>query len=265
MSIQVSRRKRVDRRTGANIEMDLDRERRRMRNRELRHLSLGHEYGVRGARSRCSPPNRSAGVFMKLRLLLAMALLLVLGCGNPDGFVDTPSPPTSTATTKPMSAGEDPPHKQGLPVDWDNPIKGQEVSSFEQTKSLLPFAPYDPKNLGQAIGLFVSNGAQMKSRVLGLVYDTPEYGRVVVIEELLHVPMSDYQAGMKQIVDSSAAQSELAGQSELVAIRGGLTALVTATEDGRVADIRWTDGTIVFLVRGPSLVRDMAVQVAEAL
>jgi hypothetical protein len=202
---------------------------------------------------------------MKLRLLLGLAILLVPACGNSDGFVDTPKPPTSTAPTKQSALGEDLVHEGGLPVDWDNPIKGQELSSFEEAKSLLAFDPYEPRNLGQAVGIFVSVSVDVRSRVLGLVYDSPGYGRVVVIEELLHLPISDYQAGMEEIVDTSLARPELAGRSELVSVRGGLTALMTATEDGSVADIRWTDGTIVLLVRGPSLNRDTAVQVAEQI
>ncbi len=163
--------------------------------------------------------------------------------------------------TSPMA---DRPVGQQPDVDWSNPAHGVPVASMVAAQSLSPFPLHEPGGgLGTPQSIFVT-GSGGPSPVFVFVYGTSRYGLVDVYEELPDVPPAEYDAANQRLLAYNGLPSTH-GSSRIVSIRGGCQALMTVSEDGSRADIRWLEGGVEYYVRGPSLSTAVAIQVAEGI
>lgn len=153
-----------------------------------------------------------------------------------------------------------------LQTDWDNPIRGEEVkvANLPQAVEELPFAALTPFGLGVPKKILASPPAtEPEFRTLALIYDADPYGRVVVIEHLPPVPVSEYESAHEAwVAQSNDPELESIGNSEIVTIRGTRKALITTSED-YVSDIYWLEGAIEIIIRGPTLDRVQVLEIAE--
>lgn len=154
----------------------------------------------------------------------------------------------------------------GHETNWDNPIGGVVVTLEElpQVAEELPFAILTPIRLGVPDKILVSPPeTEPEFRTLALLYDTEDYGRVVVIEHLPPVPVTEYDSAHEAWV-AQANDPELVsiGSSEIVTIRGTRKALLTTSQDG-VSDIYWLEGAIEIIIRGPTLDRGEVLEIAD--
>jgi hypothetical protein len=112
-----------------------------------------------------------------------------------------------------------------------------------------------------------SPGPPDKLRVVAFVYDTEQYGRVVVEEHYPDVPADQYSAYEKQVVES-IDDPNVHGTAELVQLDGGETGLLTDTEAGGEATLVWLEdrgGPFEAIVRGPTLTKQQAIDIADAI
>lgn len=151
-------------------------------------------------------------------------------------------------------------------TNWDNPIGGDEVTLEElpQVAEELPFGVLTPLRLGVPDKILVSPAdTEPEFRMLALLYDTEDYGRVVVIEHLPPVPVTEYESAHEAwVAQANDPALESIGSSEIVTIRGIRQALLTTSEDG-VSDIYWLEGAIEIIIRGPTLDRVEVLEIAN--
>lgn len=149
------------------------------------------------------------------------------------------------------------------PTDWENPIDGVVVSSVAEAVKLVPFTVYPPRKLGNPTKILVSApGVQPEMRVVAFLFDTPDYGRVVVTEHIPDVPPEQYDEANQSLVALNG-EPNVHGSAEIVSIRGGKNALVTTSEDGSESTIFWLEGGVEFVVKGPSIDRENILQVVD--
>lgn len=148
-------------------------------------------------------------------------------------------------------------------TDWTQPITfAIPVTNVDIAAPSLPFTVSVPRGLGVPTAIFRSSDAIPRDgRAIAFEYDTPSYGRVLVVERFPDVPPEDYDAANQQLVQSSSGSSHL----EIVAIRGGAQALVVTDPAGGSAGIYWLEGTVEFWVTGQALTRDQILAIVEAL
>jgi hypothetical protein len=175
--------------------------------------------------------------------ILALSMLPLSACG-------TQSQDDPFGSGENINAGA-----PGYDIDWHNPIGGVEVETLHEAQAALPFEIHEPKALGapkEILSTPVDESAP-EDRVLALVYETKEYGLVLVEEHLPDVPVEEYQAGLEQLVEQSEGPNTQ-GSASLVTIRDGVEALLTVSEDESRAEIWWLhDDSFEMIVRGPEL------------
>jgi len=71
--------------------------------------------------------------------------------------------------------------------------------------------------------------------------------------------LSDFESSIESVVSLPGAS----GKQELVTIRGTTTALLSTLADGSRSLIRWAEGNVVFLIEGPRLQHDEAIDIAN--
>ncbi|CAN5309551.1 hypothetical protein BH20ACT24_BH20ACT24_08510 [soil metagenome] len=200
--------------------------------------------------SRKAPMNRWLAVG-----LLTLSILAIGACGT-------------EAQDDPFRSGEN--INSGVSeddIDWHNPIGGVEVGTLHQAQADLPFDIYEPKGLGAPTEILISPVDEItpESRVLALVYETKEYGLVVVEEHVPDVPVEQYQEGLQRLVEQSKLPNAQ-GSASLVKIRVGIEALMTVSEDESSAQIWWLqDGTFEMIIRGPNLDAPSCIAVANLI
>jgi hypothetical protein len=95
------------------------------------------------------------------------------------------------------------------------------------------------------------------------MYESDDYGLVVLKEHVPDVPIADYDDSNEQVVEMSTAPSAQ-GSARIVPVRGGLPALLTVSPDGTDCTIWWLeDEAFEMVVQGPDLVPDQCVEVAN--
>lgn len=189
------------------------------------------------------------------RSSLVSAILVLAGCAGPQSGVGVDLVQRPTPTPEPMQ------------IDWDEPVDdGVRMSSPAEAGSLVGFSPPSPRGLGPAKLIVVSPGPESERafKVLGFVYDSPEYGRVIVRIGLDHVSMAE-RAASNQAVLVMASEPSATGIAEIVLIRSNIEALMTFSELEPFSDIRWREGALLFYVAGPMLEKDQLIAIAEHL
>jgi hypothetical protein len=152
-------------------------------------------------------------------------------------------------------------------VNYDNPISGVSVASVAAAAGDLPFAPVVPRNLGSAKGLFITDSPadEKGNRAAAFIYDTDAYGRVTVTEGLPPVPADEYDADQARRVLSPPTDVTVRGKAELVTIRGNVQAVVSLEDDGTLNNVHWLQNGVEVFLRGPTLTRDQALEIANGL
>ena len=184
-------------------------------------------------------------------LLLIWLAAFVAACGD--------NPP------RPSSAGG--PSPRGVTIDWENPIPlAQPVSSMDEARPYLAFSPREPQGLGRPVRILMTKplAGQESGRVLAFLFDTAEYGRVIVIQELSQLTLQQYDDENQKLAAGNDRPGRV-GSAEVTPIRGGLQALVTTSSDGAHSDIRWREGPVQLLIEGPNLDRSACITIANGV
>ncbi|MGH7428461.1 MAG: hypothetical protein ACREJ4_08935 [Candidatus Methylomirabilaceae bacterium] len=191
----------------------------------------------------------------------AGALMVAVGCGPPG--------PSSLALPTGDTPIHPPPAAAGPQHEWDNPILGIAMPNLAEASSKLAFNPLVPKALGNPTKILVQLGnLNLDRRPIAMIFDHPSYGRVIVKEGLPEGTPEQEMAFLASVPKMGAeccAGIPGSGHSELVAIRGSITALVTETDDRSIADITWVEGGLLLNVSGPDLQRQEVIAIANAL
>lgn len=186
-----------------------------------------------------------------LRWIVSIAALCVAaGCA---GSGTTPS-----ALSGPGQPGFEEPN-------WENPIDGQEVPSIDQAQQLVDFEILVPDAFGPPVKILVTppDSSSRGDRVVALLYESDDYGLVVLKEHLPDVPIAEYDASNARVVEMTKDPSAQ-GIARIVPVRGGLPALLTISPDGSDCTIWWLeDEAFEIVVRGPDLVPEKCVEVAN--
>ena len=189
-------------------------------------------------------------------LLVVAAGLAATGCARLAGA--GAGEPTSVTTFL------SPPPGDTQATDWDHPFQGQGllVGSVEAAKD-VNFPIVTPTALGNPAGIYVTPEPPSTAAV-AFMYDSPVYGRVIVIESLPDIP--DAQARMQAYQDRVAnnGQPGFWTTSEIVTLNNGDPAIV-GTSKYYSATIEWVDSDVQFSVIGPQLTGDQAVAIANGL
>jgi len=189
---------------------------------------------------------------MRMRLVWVLPLVLLFACASKTSQLRDAGPDQTSSGS------------QSVPANWDNPIDGDPVNSFDDGRSDVGFSARQPQNLGDPKSIFVTrlSGSQRQDRVLAFVFDTASYGRVVVIEEPLRITAAEWLKSI-QANAASNGSSGTSGRADVVTIKGGVQAEITTSGDLAHSDIRWIEGTMQILVRGPTLNHDECLELGN--
>ncbi len=143
------------------------------------------------------------------------------------------------------------------------------MPNMAEASSKLAFNPMVPKGLGSPTKILVQLGnLELDRRPIAMIYDNASYGRIIVKQGLPEGTPEEEEAFLASVPKMGAeccAGIPGSGHSELVSIRGSITALVTETDDRSTADITWVEGRLLLSVSGPDLQRDEVIDIANAL
>jgi len=188
--------------------------------------------------------------------------MLASGCGRmaDSGGTQPADLPTAPSPSSTPGLPDD-----GMQHNWDNPIFGVPVASVDAAQAQVPFTVYVPKGLGSPTGVFATpTDVPPEGRAVAFVYDTPEFGKVDVVEHVPDVPPDQYDAEHENLVATNG-DPQLHGRFDLVTIRAGQKALVTTSEDGTRSAIFWLEGDTEIVVEGPALSFEQVVAIAQVL
>ncbi len=177
-------------------------------------------------------------------VLAASALMAVGACA-------TKAPPTSDIVVS-VPIGDVP------GVDWENPIHGVEVPSFEAARKELAFDPALPQGLLTPSRILVSDpGTPKEGRVIAFLYDTDSFGLIVITEAPIEADPEVYDA-----FNASVPSNAPPGTAEMKTIRGGSPALLFLGKNGAPAGVYWRQELVEFHVWGPSATSDQILGIA---
>ena len=152
------------------------------------------------------------------------------------------------------------------PWNWENPISGELVESLAAAQSRLAFESRTPQGLGTAVKILVSppdESLSSKSRGVAFLFDTSEYGRVVVVEGRDDVSVREFEAATKEMVAQNG-DPNVHGRVDIVVIKGQIQARLSTGAQGELT-LRWREGNLVFILSGPELTRPDLVAIAEKI
>lgn len=182
-------------------------------------------------------------------VVVAVASLLLAGCGKlNDGGGGTSSPVGESGDSTPPPGDVPPPN-------WQNPIGGVEVASISKAAQAVDFQPYVPKGLGPPARVLVDSGIGV-----ALVYDTQEFGGVVILQQPQPLPTAEYEEWMQTVVDNVKL-----GSAEIVSTRGTEALVIVPETPGHGASISWLSEGREIIIRGPKLQRSDVLQLAEVI
>jgi hypothetical protein len=139
------------------------------------------------------------------------------------------------------------------------------MSSVSSAQSRIPFAARQPKDLSQPQGIFINpTTVAPVLQALALVYNSPVYGLVDVVEQAPDVPDPVQRLAGYQYAVAQNGQSGVSGTAEVVNLPDGTPALITTTQDGTRSDISWVwNEKLQITIQGPQLTRDKVIQLAN--
>jgi hypothetical protein len=145
-------------------------------------------------------------------------------------------------------------------LDWDHWFpSATALSADAPLPTTLPFTPIRPQSIDATASRYLSPNGD----AIAFIYDSPTYGRLVIVEALPDIPDPTMRA---QSFSNQVAQSKLPqafGSVSIVSIAGEM-ALLTSSEDLTRSMIEVVKDGVQFSVLGPSLQPSAAVEAATA-
>jgi hypothetical protein len=213
---------------------------------------------------------------VKVALVLAALLMLTAGCGQRGAEQDNPyAPGAATFVTTEADVGFDQP-----PIDWDNPLGGAKVANIgtssvqladqQETTVELPFQVQLPEKLGTPVAAYVADidaDLPLDFKKLELIYDSPEYGRLIVIEHHPSLPNEKEYAAYEQEMASISGTPLAHGSADIVELDNGIEALYETSGDDTSTSINWYvsagTGDYEVIVLAPKITLEQARAVAN--
>jgi hypothetical protein len=193
-------------------------------------------------------------------IALLLGCLLLSSCGQPSvkaGGGDLASAPTPSGPAFDM-----------VEPDFSAPVPNSETASdLDSAVALLPYEPLVPKGLGQPSRILVSRADTFApaDRAIGFVYDTPDFGRVDVVEHLQSISPQEYDAENKALLAENGKPTTH-GSVQIINVRDGQQALITTSEDGKLSEIFWLErSNLEISILGPSLTSDDCQKLANSI
>lgn len=145
-------------------------------------------------------------------------------------------------------------------LDWDQWFPSViAVAADAPLPTALPFTPVEPQGIDAVPARYLSSNKD----AIAFIYDSPTYGRLVIIEARPDIPDPTMRA---QSFSNQVAQSELPqhfGNVSIVTVAGEM-ALLTSNEDLTRSMVEVVKSGVQFSVLGPSLQPTAAVEAAAA-
>ena len=195
------------------------------------------------------------------RLILITWLALSLSaCGAPldaNGKSATQSPSPETSSLQ---------QYDDVDQDWSNPIAGIRVATTDEAQDYLPFELVIPVGLGEPQKVFVSDPlfVTREQTVVAFLYQTQNYGLVVIKEHFPDVPVESYDKENEELLKYNGLPVTH-GSFSLVSVRGGEQALLTTSEDATEATLFWLENGLEFIIEGPNLDADAVIDLSARI
>jgi hypothetical protein len=130
--------------------------------------------------------------------------------------------PGRTQQSRPPSAPTEQPRELAL----DKPLAdGVRLAGVLEAAQQLPFAPVVPASIGRPLSVFVRGIADRSQRSLALVYQSPMYGRFLVLEE----PTAFTQTELESLAAACHPETGCEGSWTMITLATGTRALQIAS------------------------------------
>jgi hypothetical protein len=189
-------------------------------------------------------------------------VIVATGCGQAS---HTPEGTGHTATTSAPTGSTEDPQLHDLYLNWDDPNGGVLVDSFPAAQKSVSFTVLVPQGIGNPTSIYANN-PDSSTDIVTAVYDSPDYGRVIVEQETSHLTEEQWSADSNQVISLNGTPGEF-GTAYWVDIGGGVSAFGTTTQDRTQSTLAWLrdGGTVELDILGPSLSADQAKAIATGL
>lgn len=187
------------------------------------------------------------------RGLRFLALALAVACGT------TEAPSTISVDTADQRRGG----RRG--VDWERPIPGDPVQSFDEAQRSVAFQAREPQGLGSPVRILVTPGepdGSKADRAIAFIYDTSAHGRIVMVEAPDELPVAAFEAQSEALIAQYNNRPGFHGSFETVTIKGNIKARVI-TSATNYFTVAWRESNRVFTLGGPSIDKESLIKLAE--
>jgi hypothetical protein len=180
------------------------------------------------------------GLVIKVSLGL-LAVLAMVSCGRLQG---TGSGDTGAAS---MTGEEGP----GLPgTNWDTWFPDAERTTPDSDSyKALPFPARAPQNLGPSMSTYLSDSGN----AVAFVADLAEFGRVLVLESAPDITDPAVRERAYEDAVQQNGSPGIQGEASITTVRDGILALVTTAQDESRSTLEFVDGSVQYMILGPSL------------
>ncbi len=177
----------------------------------------------------------------------ALAGLLVLGLFTSSCAHSSRKLPATTQSV----GGED-------EQDWDHWFPHAVLAETESVAEAdLTFSPHFPQGLDVEPAIYLSP----VYTAVAYVYDSPKYGRVVIVESRPDIRDSAARYDIYKRLEAQSNEPGAVGSIRVDTIRG-LPALVSTSEDGKSSSVEIVLDDVQITVMGPILSEDAAIDIA---
>jgi hypothetical protein len=140
-----------------------------------------------------------------------------------------------------------PPVEQPSKLALDKPLAdGVRVGAGLAATPQLPFAPVMPASIGRPLSVFVRGSEDPSQRSLALVYQSPAYGRFVVLEESTALTEAD----LESLAATCHPETGCEGSWTMITLATGTRALQIAS--GVSNGVLWLHKDVQLDVYGPA-------------
>lgn len=194
--------------------------------------------------------------------LVALTAFVLSACGVPTDEVGG----VGNQNGDPLPSASPSPQVDKVEQDWSNPIAGIEVGSREEAQKYVPFDLVVPRGLGTPEKILVTDPelTSLGDAVVAFLFETPEFGLVIVKEHLPDVPAVAYDSVNEDLLKYNELPTTH-GTFSLVRVRNERQALLTTSEDEAEATIFWLEGGVEYIIQGPSLDAEAVMSLSERI